>query len=65
MISFLENENNSEEDFQKIIKFLDNFEFLKDRLKFQEFLILISQIEQNRHRNTGFFTKNLANFILS
>ncbi|KAK8883271.1 hypothetical protein M9Y10_045922 [Tritrichomonas musculus] len=57
LLTFLENEINTEEDFQKLILIINKQKIINDKHEFTLFLHLLSKISQNHYRNPDFISK--------
>ena len=57
LLEFLDNENSVEEDFQKVIKYLDDQKIRENQHELKSILHLLSKISNHHYRSTNFFTK--------
>ena len=57
LLEFLENESNTESDFQKIISIIDEQKIITDKHELTLFFLLISKLSQYHYRDTHFILK--------
>ena len=57
LLEFLEDESNSEENYENFIKVVGDFQITKDKYKFKSIMQLINAIGNNHHRVTNFICK--------
>mgnify|MGYP001061961396 CR=1 FL=1 len=57
LLEFLDNDDNSEDDFSNLKIIFNNFNIANDQHKFKALLYLILNISNNHHRNPNFFIK--------
>lgn len=57
LLNYLENSDENKEEFEKLIECIDIQQDEKDRDKINEFLLLITSIANNHHRDENFFKK--------
>lgn len=57
LLDFLDNEEESDEDYRKLLMIFDNLKILDDKHTLNLLLHLISRISNNHHRGADFFNK--------
>lgn len=58
LLDFLEKDDETEENYQNLIKLISDQKIPKDRQELKSFLYLISKISNNHHRTINLFDKN-------
>lgn len=57
LLEFLENESNSEEQFQNLKEIFNEYKITDDHYKLKSLLYLVTKIANNHHRGQDFFSK--------
>lgn len=57
ILNFLESEKDSEDEFQVLMKIIDNQEIVKNKHSIKEIFQILYKIGDNHHRTTDFFTR--------
>ena len=57
LLCFLEQEDDTEENFQNLIKIINDSEITSDQQKFKMLINLLASVSQNHNRTPSFFAK--------